>query len=57
MIVYVVYYDSVSRGRDGPEESRTIYGVYGSAEKAKAACKELEKKYKFYTSFEGFEVE
>lgn len=57
MKVYVVYYDSVTRGREGPEEHRCIYGVYDSAEKARASVRELEKRYGFYADFESHEVE
>ena len=57
MKVYVVYYDAVTRGREGPEENRRIHGVYDSAEKARASVRELEMKYKFYADFESHEVE
>lgn len=58
MKVYVVYYDEVTRGREGPEENRRLHGVYDSDEKAKAACLELRQKYySVYADFEGFEVE
>lgn len=59
MTVYVVYYDELTRGREGPEENRRIHGVYDSAEKAQAVCRELSQKYGygFYADFESFEVE
>jgi hypothetical protein len=57
MRVYVVYYDEVTRGREGPEEHRRIHGVYDSAEKAQTAVRELQQEYKCYADFETYEVE
>ena len=60
MPVYVVYYDEVTRGREGPEEYRRIHGVYDSAEKARTVCRELSKNGlidSVYADFDEFEVE
>jgi len=58
MEVYVVYYDEVYRGREGPEESRIIKGVYASAEQAREMVATLnKKKHISYADFDVFEVQ
>ena len=57
MNVHVVYYDAVTRGREGPEEDRIIHGVYYSIERAQTAVRELQREYNCYAEFETYEVE
>ena len=56
MKVYVVYYDEVYRGREGPEVSRQIEGIYVSVEKAREMVATLSKKSNKHISYANYDV-
>jgi hypothetical protein len=58
MRVYVVFYDEVTRGREGPETDRHIAGVYDSIEKAVEKVRKLSAYHVYsYVDYESFEIE